>query len=358
MEDHDLNEALIAVDIGTTNIETILCGRDRSIIDYRSVRNEQRRYGSDVASRICAAAAGHSDEMRVCVLSQLCGLITELTVRNPDHRAEHVVIAGNTTMLHLLMGYDCSGLGMYPFTPFSLSCISTTSHGLISDYLKDADPAFPDIPVTVLPGISAYLGADIYAGAIACGFAHSNDISMLIDLGTNAEIVIGNKDRILTASAAAGPAFESGRIFKGTEGIEMLHRLLALGVIDRTGLMSEEYFEQPAQKNIRKLQLAKAAIHAAIEILLKQYGIDASQLKKVYVSGNFGNNINEEACIAVGMFPPDFKGLISAAGNTVLEGCISYILDESSRIDISRFEEVILANVPEFNEILMNSIDL
>lgn len=366
-----MSEALIAVDIGTTNIETILCRKDRSVIDYRSVRNEQRRYGSDVASRICSATSGHADKMRVCVLSQLCGLITELSVQHPEYSIENVVIAGNTTMLHILSGYDCSGLGMYPFKAVSLSDRTTTLHELLKDYYdgicsdKPDIPAIPevpdipDIPVTILPGISAYIGADIYAGAVACGFANNSEVNMLIDLGTNAELIIGNKDHILTASAAAGPAFESGRIFKGTEGIEMMHRLLELGVIDRTGLMKDEYFEQPAQKNIRKLQLAKAAIRAAITILTdkyKEYGI--GDPAHVFISGNFGNNINETACIAVGMLPGSFAGKIVSAGNTVLEGCVSYLLDPSSRPSVDKIEEVVLANEPGFNDLLLSSIDL
>lgn len=353
-----MDKGLIAVDIGTTNLEVMLCDTMHNVIECRSERNEQRRFGADVAARICAAADGHGDDMRVSILSQICALITGLITSHPGTDVTGIAIAGNTTMLHLLMGYDCSGLGMYPFTPVSLAEIHTTTHGLISDYHKSTDPAFPDIPVTILPGISAYLGADIYAGAIACGFGRNEKPSVLIDLGTNAEIIIGCKDHILTASAAAGPAFESGRIFKGTEGIEMLHRLLTLGVIDRTGLMSEEYFEQPAQKNIRRLQLAKAAIRAAIGILLSKYGIDEDRLDRIYISGNFGNNINEDACIAVGMLPEGFRGKLIAAGNTVLDGCITYMLDESSRIPVSMFEEVILANEPDFNDILMNSIDL
>ena len=262
-----MSEAIIAVDIGTTNIEIMLCGTDYSIIDHISERNEQRRFGSDVAARICAAVSGHADEMRVLVLSRICGMITGLIAAHPSEHVIGVAIAGNTTMLHILMGYDCGGLGMYPFETVSLSEVQTSTHKLISDYLTDADPAFPDLPVTILPGISAYIGADIYAGAVACNFAGTSGVNMLIDLGTNAEILLGNKDHILAASAAAGPAFESGRIFKGTEGIEMLHRLFELGVIDKTGLMKEEYFEQPAQKNIRRLQLAKAAIRAAITVI-------------------------------------------------------------------------------------------
>ncbi|MBO4416427.1 MAG: DUF4445 domain-containing protein [Lachnospiraceae bacterium] len=399
-------DAVIAIDIGTTNIEAILYSTDRSVIDYRSERNEQRRFGSDVAARICAAASGHADEMRVCILSQLCGLITGFIIRHPEREISRIMIAGNTTMLHILLGYDCSGLGMYPFKTVSLAEYQTTTHGLISDFCDIQGDAcdlslrsglsdnlgpkvlpdhpdvqdsqdhsdipdipdisgppvisdFPDIPVTILPGLSAYIGADIYAGAVACGFANSNAVNMLIDLGTNAEMILGNKDQVLTASAAAGPAFESGRIFKGTEGIEMMHRLLELGVIDRTGLMKDEYFEQPAQKNIRKLQLAKAAIRAAITVLMKKYEEYGSYtIDKIFISGNFGNNINEKACIAVGMLPESFAGRIVSAGNTVLEGCVLYHLDPSARPSPEKFEEVILANEPDFNELLMGSIDL
>ena len=373
-----VSEAIIAVDIGTTNIEAMLCGTDYSIIDHKSERNEQRRFGSDVAARICAAVSGHAEEMRVCVLSQICGLITGLVTAHPSENVTQAAIAGNTTMLHILMGYDCEGLGLYPFKTVSLSEIHTTTHKLISDYLTDADPAFPDIPLTILPGISAYIGADIYAGAVACGFAVTDEVNMLIDLGTNAEIMFGNKDRIVTASAAAGPAFESGRIFKGTEGIEMLHRLLTLGVIDPTGLMKDEYFEQPAQKNIRKLQLAKAAIRAAVDILMSKFESSKSfqptasvpqevpddgdrsfcEISNVYISGNFGNNIDENACIAVGMLPEKFRGKCRPFGNTVLSGSIRYALDPASRIPPENIEEIVLANEPEFNEILMNSINL
>ncbi len=386
-----MSEAIIAVDIGTTNVEAMLCGSDRSVVDYRSERNEQRRFGSDVAARICAAASGHADEMRVCIISQICGLITSFLTRHPEYEVNRVVIAGNTTMLHILLGYDCSGLGMYPFETVSLAECQTSTHALIRDFcdiqgdegdlslhtnLPDVSGStvcsgpsgasgssvfsgFPDIPVTILPGISAYIGADIYAGAVACNFANNEEVNMLIDLGTNAEIILGNKDRILTASAAAGPAFESGRIFKGTEGIEMLHRLRELGVIDSTGLMKDEYFEQPAQKNIRKLQIAKAAIRAAITVLMKKYGeFGTYDIDKVFISGNFGNNINEKACIAVGMLPEAFAGRTVSAGNTVLEGCVLYQLDPSSRLSPGCVKEIILANEPDFNDLLMGSIDL
>ena len=365
-----MNNAIIAIDIGTTNIEAVLADSSGNDIEYKSVRNEQRRFGSDVAARICAATDGHADEMRVSVLSQICEIITAFVTGHPDINVTNVAIAGNTTMLHLLMGYDCSGLGLFPFTPVSLDPVSTTTHELIADFLDGENSGLPELPVTILPGISAYLGADIYAGAVALGLgrmspsddqvlsAPNEQTNLLVDLGTNAELILGNSRRLLAASAAAGPAFESNRIFKGTEGIEMLHRLLTLGVIDKTGLMGEEYFEKLAQKNIRKLQLAKAAIRAAISVLLEKYGIGARDVANIFVSGNFGNHLDETACIAVGMFPQEFAGRIKAVGNTVLKGCIEYILQPADRIPLSLFEEVVLANEESFNDLLMNSIYL
>ena len=356
-----MEKALIAIDIGTTNIEAVLATEDLKTIDFKCETNGQKKFGNDVAARICAAADGHAEEMRVSVLGCICGLVTGFAAAHPEYDISRVAIAGNTVMLHILMGYDCSGLGMFPFTPFSLEAVSTTTLKLVEDFIDGEEAGLPDIPVMILPGISAYTGADIYAGAVAldlCGRDNKDEINLLVDLGTNAELVLGGGSRMLVASAAAGPAFESGRIFKGTEGIERLHRLRTLGVIDSTGLMGEEYYEKPAQKNIRRLQLAKAAIRAAIGIMLDKYGTEASGVANIYVSGNFGNHLNEEACIAVGMFPEQFAGRIYAAGNTVLQGCLKYASEPEKRIPVSYFEEVVLANEPGFNDMLIGSVEL
>ena len=363
--DIKLQDAVIAIDIGTTNIEAAVFDVNGEVLDYKSVSNDQKRFGGDVALRICAARDGHLDEMRALTLSQLCGLITGFVTGRPDIDISAVIIAGNTTMLHILQGYDCTGLGEYPFTPVSLDESRTTTHELVGGFLNTAEfslpDCFPDLPVRILPGISAYVGADIFAGIVAMDMCDSSGINMLIDLGTNAEIVLGGRDRLLVTSAAAGPAFESGRIFKGTEGIEMIYRLKELGVIDDNGTMTEEYFEQPAQKNIRRLQLAKAAISAAVNIMLKECGITAEEVENIFISGNFGNNVNENACIGVGMLPEGFRGRIKAVGNTVLKGCFKYHADvgeEKAKSILAAAREIVLANDPGFNEQLITSINL
>ncbi|MCR5684123.1 MAG: ASKHA domain-containing protein [Lachnospiraceae bacterium] len=360
MEEHAQN-AVMAVDIGTTNIEAVLFGETGETLTYKSVSNEQKKFGSDVALRICAARDGHLDELRAIILSQLGAMVTEFATGRPELKITDIIIAGNTSMLHILQGFDCAGLGEYPFTPVSLEESFTTTHELIGSFLENVPDFFPDIPVTILPGISAYVGADVFAGIVAMDMAESTEVNMLIDLGTNAEIVLGSRERMLVTSAAAGPAFESGRIFKGTEGIEMIYRLKELEVIDENGTMTEEYFEQPAQKNIRRLQLAKAAISAAVAVLLKEFGISAREVANIYISGNFGNNVNENACIGVGMLPEGFRGRIKACGNTVLKGCYKYFTNisaENTKKILSLSREVVLANDPDFNELLISSVNI
>ena len=183
---------------------------------------------------------------------------------------QRIMISGNTTMGHLLMGYDCSGLGVFPFTPVNIDLIE----GKASDILKLQDT---EAKVQLLPGISTYVGGDIVSGLFACDFDKNEEVCMLIDLGTNGEMAIGNKDRILVTSTAAGPAFEGGNITWGTGSIpgaicsaqikdkkaevrtikdesppgicgtgvvETAAELLKEELIDETGRLEDDYFDE------------------------------------------------------------------------------------------------------------------
>lgn len=185
---------------------------------------------------------------------------------------EQVIIAANTTMVHLLMGYSCETLGVYPFTPVNIQTIETT----LKELLRTEE--ISDCPVVVLPGISTYVGGDIISGLFALEFDKRKEISVLIDLGTNGEMAIGNQERILVTSTAAGPAFEGGNIVCGTGSIpgaichvamdadlhvetetiggkppvgicgtgviESTCELLRTERIDETGRLDEEYFKE------------------------------------------------------------------------------------------------------------------
>ena len=229
------------------------------------------------------------------------------------------------------------------------------------------------VPVTLLPGISAFVGADLVAGLALCGYDSSEKPSLLIDFGTNGEIGLGCRDRILVTSTAAGPAFEGGNItcgvgsipgairhislaqelavyetigsrppvgLCGTAVVDLAAELFRTGKIDETGLFNQEYFEEGfsvfrhmdmegrfTQKDIRELQLAKAAVRAGIEILLLRYGITGHQVDKVYLAGGFGFSMNIDNAVRIGLLPEEMKNRIIQIGNSSLAGAIRYATD-------------------------------
>ncbi|MEE3468477.1 MAG: ASKHA domain-containing protein, partial [Eubacterium sp.] len=213
----------IAIDIGTTTLAVSLVRRsDGTSLDTRTRVNPQVSYGADVITRIRAAEDGKADAMRVAICEALLEEIETNLVRHGIGYAdiEAVVVAGNTTMLHLLQGYDVSGLGRHPFTPVTTALEKRT--------MKEVFDVVPDwpleeitaaVPVILLPGVSAFVGADIVSGLYALDFDKNDKIFALIDLGTNGELVIGDKNRRLVTSTAAGPALEGGNIRYGTASI-------------------------------------------------------------------------------------------------------------------------------------------
>ena len=181
----------IGIDIGTTTIAMQLTDLENGeIIDTFSTINKQRSYGADVISRIESSNKGKKEELRQCIVKDLTEGIGRWI--NPDTalQIEHIVIAGNTTMIHLLMGYSCETLGVYPFTPVNIKTIYTTYDKLLEDSTWN-------IPIVIFPGISAFVGGDIVAGLLTCNFADDKKLKLLIDLGTNGEMAIGNSRKSL-----------------------------------------------------------------------------------------------------------------------------------------------------------------
>lgn len=358
-----------AVDVGTTTVAI------RGICDTNTRQdgfmNPQRIYGADVISRIQAANAGHGQELQAMIKTRLLESLERLrTEMNPDARHCRVIIAANTTMLHLLRGFSCEGLGCAPFTPVDLS---------VGEELWKT--AHAEYEVTFLPGISAYVGADIVSGIYALHMAESAEVSLLLDLGTNGEMVLGNSQRLLCASAAAGPAFEGGRLalmLHASGILGLLNRMRRQGVMDEYGLLADPYFEEGypfdcsglsgtdnsasgeeqriTQDEIRELQMAKGAIRAGIHILLKEYGISAKDVDHIYLAGGMGYYLHPEDAIGIGLLPREFEGRIQAAGNTAILGICRMAQGErrealQSLTEIaSGAQELILAEHPDFEE--------
>jgi len=228
----------IAIDIGTTTLAVSLVSCENAqIIHTVTGVNHQRAYGADVISRIQAANEGHLSELSCCIRQDLYENMLRLLHESDTVFAQirKIAVAGNTTMGHILMGYSCETLGVYPFKPVDISLTQVSfadlfetetaagngaadnghsghpSHGTSESFIHGREST----EVILLPGISAYVGADIAAGLLACGFDRTDQVNVLIDLGTNGEMAVGNREKILVTSTAAGPAFEGGNISCG-----------------------------------------------------------------------------------------------------------------------------------------------
>lgn len=282
--------------------------------------NPQRIFGTDVISRIQTAENPMlRRQMQQLVRQTLAEGLSHF--RQQGGRPEKLVIAGNTTMIYLLKGHDPAPLGAAPFT---------------AEYLAEETLVVGGTTAVTLPGLSAFIGGDIVAGIVACGMDRTQEVTLLVDLGTNGELALGCKDRIICCSTAAGPAFEGGGDIWGADMASLTARLLKLGLVDETGLLAEPYFEQGitisdmriTQGQIRQFQMAKAAICAGIHILADTYGLaDLGQVRKVYLAGGFGYFLDVEAAVALGLLPAELSGRVSAAGNTALAGAWLYAME-------------------------------
>lgn len=205
----------ICIDIGTTTLAALLVNLETEADCQTAVSvNHQRAYGSDVLSRISASNGGKKWEIQRCIRQDLQKLIRELLQKEKitEQQIQRIVIAGNTTMCHLLRGFSCETLGVAPFLPVDLSWME----GSAADFLGMKEL---DTKVVILPGISAFVGADIMAGIAKMNMHRSEGYHLLLDIGTNGEMVLGNCRHMYVTSTSAGPAFEGGNISCGMAGI-------------------------------------------------------------------------------------------------------------------------------------------
>lgn len=347
---------LVACDIGTTTIAMELYGRDGAVEERFVTVNPQVEYGSDVLSRILAARdPKQKKELQNQVKSALIqGMKRFLKCLGPEE-TPFLVIAANTTMSYLLMGWDCEELGHAPFTAsrlggawFSLNCeTGELKEKSLFDGEKDKagfaverNGAWPGnvsgeeegnfVSCVLLPGISAFVGGDVYSGIRACAMTEREELTLLIDLGTNGEMALGNREKILCTATAAGPAFEGGAS-RGIWGADMVHftaMLLERGFADETGLLGEPYFSKGirignvkiSQESLRGLQLAKAAIAAGVDILVREYGTSLEKIGRVVLAGGFGYYLHPEDAVRIGMLPETLLERTVAGGNTALLG--------------------------------------
>lgn len=388
----------IAADIGTTTIAMQLVELSgRRITEVYTAINRQYAYGADVISRIEASNSGKREEMKNSICADLEKGIRTLAKSCPGE-IRRMVICANTVMVHLLMGYSCETLGAYPFTPVNIRTIHTTGKKLFKGAERQV---IQELEIIIYPGISAFVGGDITAGLFALEFESREKPSLLIDLGTNAEMAVGNRERLLAASAAAGPAFEGGNIICGTgsipgavcrliiEGekaypetiggekpagicgtgaVEAVYELMKEKAADTAGRMKMPWLEKGFpiseegnirfyQKDIREIQLAKSAVRAGMETLLLKYGITCRELEHIYIAGGLGSQLDIHKAVGIGLLPPECEGKIVAVGNTGLRGAVRYLLDPRAEEKAEQLaetaEEILLSESKEFQEFYM-----
>ncbi|MBP3445685.1 MAG: DUF4445 domain-containing protein [Clostridia bacterium] len=367
----------LALDIGTTTLALALVSADSgNIIRVTTKNNPQRVFGADVMSRIEYCRKNGIDGLQRPLVDAVNYMIAELDAENLD-----MLVSGNVTMLHTFFGIDCSSIGVAPYTPAFLDgrTVSGEKIGLNVG------------TVTALPSVHSFVGADIVAGLNYVGLPKNGKYNLLVDLGTNAEIVLFDESSALCTSAAAGPCFEGANISCGmsaTEGavyeyaqgkiktvgnvspkgicgtglVDVVAELIKIGTVDETGFMECESLEiadgvEITQADIREYQLAKSAVCSAIITLVKQKSITFDDIETVYISGGFSARINIENATATGLLPRELKEKCVAVNNSSLLGTVKYAAEKN---DLSLFTEnavyVDLAASTDFSELFIKNM--
>jgi uncharacterized 2Fe-2S/4Fe-4S cluster protein (DUF4445 family) len=389
------NEPLwgVAIDIGTTTVSLwmvdLITGKVQAqVAEY----NGQIARGEDVISRIIFASKnGGGNEMRERVLDTIDQLLVTACKRLNARPAEIVkaTISGNSTMMHLLLGIPAASIRLSPF-------ITAVNHLPLMAAHEIGLHIHPDATVDCLPGVASYVGADITAGVLSSGLDHSEDMTLFIDVGTNGEIVLGNRDLQITCACSAGPAFEGAGVVNGmraTNGaieevwidgrtyepsyrvignqkpkgicgsglISLLSEAFLTGVIDKAGNVNltlptsrvregahgAEYVVAwgtetesgedivLSRVDIDNLLRAKAAIYAGFTVLADQVGIPLETVAKVQVGGSFGKYINVEKAVQIGLLPDMAWDQFEFLGNTSIKGAYMALLDWRKRQQIA-----------------------
>jgi len=378
----------VAVDLGTTTIVAQLVDlRTGDVLGVRTSLNPQAVYGSDIMSRVEAAVVrGAAGELARLVRERVREMTAELA--ESAGPVDEVVIAGNTVMHHLFTGRDVAGLARYPF--------ETDHGGLVTCRAGELGWRLAGNPaVHFLPCLGGFVGSDILAGILATGMHESVEPAVLIDLGTNGEIVVGNRDAMVCASTAAGPAFEGGRLSMGMRAatgaisevrleagevrchvigggrprgicgsglVDAAAAALELGVISPNGKLASGTWMLASpvsitQADVRQLQLAKAAIAAGIRILFGRTGLTPGDVAAVHLAGAFGNYVNRESARRIGLF--DFPlDRVKPAGNTALRGARMALAAGVSDYEWlrGRITHVPLAANPDFQPVFVGAM--
>jgi len=356
----------LAVDLGTTTIVASLVDlKTGDVIASASDYNRQMQYGDDVLSRIL-----HAKKDLAGLRDAATGTIKSLVGRMNAEDASHVIVSGNTTMIYLLLGMDPEPIRKNDFPETRFSERDGNAIGLRAG-----------TKLRCVPGVSAYVGGDVVSDIIASGMDRNKETTLLVDVGTNGEVVVGNKDWMMACAASAGPAFEGGEVSCGARAvdgaiemvklrndafdvrtiggkmptgicgsglIDLVAELFTNGIVDRAGNVNASPVVcnksvivadgiAVHQDEIKSIIRSKAAIYAAITTLMRKAEISFDDLHAIIVCGGFGHYLNATNAKAIGMFPDVDDSKFQFMGNASLKGAIKMLLDKKL---IARSEEL------------------
>ena len=395
------NRYVLAFDIGTTTVVAyLLDGESGALLATASTLNPQTAYGADVISRIQYVMQNGPDAMQGAILGAMAALTRQAAEKAGIDREAITLAAvvGNTAMHHLFLAIDPRPLTTPPYMPNIYEALVRPARGLL--------PISPDGTVRVLPNIAGFVGADTVGCLLSTRFDRLSGTVLLIDIGTNGEMALTANGRRIACSTAAGPAFEGAKIRCGMRGaagaIDHMRLengriacsvigggkavgLCGSGLLDAVTVLLETGMVAPGgrmlvgkgekerwtkcdgldavilqdevvltQKDVREVQLAKAAIRAGIELLARQLGVTTEQIGTVYLAGAFGNYLSPASACAIGLIPPCLLSKIVPIGNAAGEGAKLAALSEAefeySRQLASGTEFLELASLHEFQD--------
>ncbi|HWQ73511.1 MAG TPA: ASKHA domain-containing protein [Desulfitobacteriaceae bacterium] len=388
----------LAIDIGTTTV--IVCLLDLSngnILDKQGTFNKQAKYGDDVISRIVYAVESPENlqKMQQLIIDTVNDLIDKILTRQKLDAAElaTAVVAGNTTMTQLFLGIDPRYIRLEPYIPALNNIPSVAAREIIlPEGRKIGLHLQPEGLVHIFPAVASYVGGDIVAGTLVTDMANDEEIVLFIDIGTNGEIVLGNKDWLVSCASSAGPCFEGGGIsfgmrampgaierikidpatlevtwkvignisplgISGSGLVDCLAELLNAGIIDRAGnfqldhpVVSERLKAIPDEKifvlawaqqaggkdilitenDVKNIIRAKGAIFAGIRSLLRAVDMEIDMISRIVIAGGFGNYLNINDSVKIGLLPDLPPEKYQYIGNSSLKGACLALLSQNA----------------------------
>jgi uncharacterized 2Fe-2S/4Fe-4S cluster protein (DUF4445 family) len=381
----------LAFDIGTTTVVVYLVDLSNGeIVDIGSTYNSQMRYGDDVITRIVHATEGGGlEELRDAVTEDINTIVDSLSQRHEIEKCEIITatISANTTMSHLFWGLNPGSIREEPYIP-TLNYFPRWKAGTARLSIN------PQAPVYTIPCVASYVGGDIVSGVLATKMHRNPEIALFMDIGTNGEIVIGNSEWLMTAACSMGPCFEGSGIrcgMRATSGaiesvkidsqtfepeigviggvkpigicgsgmIDVISEMFLTGLIDQKGKLlkgkteriregedgleyiifkDEDYHNDIVitEVDIDNIIRAKAALYAGIKTLLSEVGFSIDSIEKVYIAGGFGNYINIDKAILIGMLPDITKERFLFMGNTSITGAYLCLLSDELRKEVEQ----------------------